>query len=85
MSTGSTSLLSSAFSDGALVGDNDYTPTEDRANAGHKDAIEAADRAPVIHEQGQDNCEDINGELFRNIDRRVPEGYNWSASYNEST
>ncbi len=38
---------------GALVGDNDYTPTENRDNApGHKDAIEAADGAPALNEQG---------------------------------
>ena len=70
---------------GALVGDNDYTPTEDRTNARHEGAIKAADGAPALHEQGQDICENMDNELFRNIDRRVPEGFNWSASYNEST
>jgi hypothetical protein len=70
---------------GALGGDNDNTQTEVRTNTGHKDAIEAADGAPELHELGQDICEDIDDQLFRNIDRRVPEGYNWSASYNDST
>jgi hypothetical protein len=70
---------------GALGGDNDNTQTEVRTNTGHKDAIEAADGAPELHELGQDICEDIDDHLLRNIDRRVPEGYNWSASYNDST
>ena len=70
---------------GVLGGDNENTPTEIRINAGHEDAIEAADGAPALHELGQDICEDIDDELFRNIDRCVPDGYNWSENYNKIT
>ena len=70
---------------GALVGINDFTPTENRENAGHKAAIEAAEGALNENDLGEDDCEDIDDTLFRTMNRRVPKAYNWYANFNEQT
>ena len=70
---------------GALVGDNDFSPTENRENAGHKAAIEAAEGALNENDLGEDDCEDIDDTLFRTMNRRVPKAYNWYANFNEQT
>ena len=47
---------------GALVGNNEYTPTEERVHAANEDAVEEADNADAPREE---NFEDIEDELFR--------------------
>eukprot|EP00956_Cyclotella_meneghiniana_P042800 scaffold249323_cov36-Cyclotella_meneghiniana.AAC.3 len=64
----------------ALVGNNENTPAEERVHAANENAVEEADNGEATR---QENYEDIEVELFRNMDTRVLAGYDWSADFDE--
>jgi hypothetical protein len=67
-----------------FVGDADFTPTDDNArrNDVNDDAADAADAANDGI-QREDDFEDLDDAAFRNIDVRVPDNHDWSASFDE--
>jgi hypothetical protein len=72
---------------GHYAENDDFTPTDDnvRQNSENENAIETAEAAENnAGIQREDDFEDLDDELFCNIDLRVPENHDWSASFSEA-
>ena len=75
------SAVDMSESDLVQDGENQHTPTSQRRNEAFEDTIGAA-LSPTTEMHAGD-YEDMDDALFRRLDSRIPENYNWSENYTE--
>ena len=69
---------------GELNGDeNDFSPTNNREHTINEEAVVAAEGVNDDYDMNnrEDNYEDIDDEVFRTMDMRVPDDHDWSTSF----
>ena len=62
-------------------GENQHTPTSQRRNEAFEDTIGAA--LSPTNEANTEDYEDMDDALFRSLDSRIPNNFDWSEKYNE--